>query len=33
MTLFRDFLAILAEAEIASSMNTLEEFIVEKKID
>jgi hypothetical protein len=26
MTLFRDFLSILAEAEMASSMNTLKEI-------
>jgi hypothetical protein len=32
MTLFRDFLSILAEAEMASSMNTLDEFLIEERL-
>ena len=30
MTLYRDFLSILAEAEIATSLNTLDKFFIEK---
>jgi len=32
MTLFRDFLSILAKAEVAASMNTLDEFLIERKL-
>ncbi len=32
MTLFRDFISILTEAEMAASLNSIDEFLIMQKI-